>query len=107
MSNEQNRPDAARVAARTRRAGKYRIDERLYIKKDARFCPFCGGDGIGGDSFDVYGPYVSQDMGCGNCHGEWETTYKMISVDSKREPDALDPDWSEPALPGYPLAEGK
>ena len=106
MSNGQDRPNAARVAARTRRAGKYRVDEKKYIRGRGMKCPFCGSDQIKGSSILSAGAgHAWQEVGCTNCDSGWNETYKLdiMYIDVTHEGGGP----REPAEKGYPMAEGK
>ena len=106
MSNGQDRPDAARVAARTRRAGKYRVDEKKYILSATNGrprCPFCGSSQIEGSSIDVDAGNAHQEMSCTNCDSEWWDAYKLDSIFGLTFGEGP----LRPAEKGYPMAEGK
>jgi len=91
------------VAARIVEAGKYRIDEKKYIRAGGTKCPFCGSDEIEGSSVEVDSSSAWQEVGCNNCDSEWNDIYKLDDIEVTQEGN----DPVDPAEKGYPMAEGK
>jgi hypothetical protein len=108
MSNGQHRPDAARVAARTRQAGSHgwRVDEKKYIRQGGTRCPFCGSDEIEGSSVEVDGGSAWQEVACNNCDSQWQDVYLLREINDLQDGGREPSDLPERALPGYPMAEG-
>jgi hypothetical protein len=104
-SLDENDPFRVKLEAVLRSASKYRIDERKYVKNDGNACPFCGSEEFEGDSGHWGGPEAWQGVSCNNCYGEWTDIYKLTGVQVSRDPSESPESLSEPAEPGYPMAQ--
>mgnify|MGYP001565147231 CR=1 FL=1 len=62
-------------------------DIKRYVNKGFSKCPFCKSDDIQGDSIEVDGHSVWQEIECMNCQAEWTDIYTLTNMEVRSGPD--------------------